>query len=196
VPFIVAPNPGALPRTGQILIADVTLSINQDAGPSGIVSSYSVAPFAGGGSSSTPNLGDGGPALGAYLNPPGGLAFDTATSNLYLVDGSSRIRITQWGPESKFFSANVGQPGKLVVKLFSYPAWRVEVNNRPVQTAALKITGQMVIPVDAGDNQVRITFVPGRDRKIGGSISLATGILILGALLFNRRSASSKLLTP
>jgi 6-pyruvoyl-tetrahydropterin synthase related domain len=111
-------------------------------------------------------------------------------------DGSSRIRITQWGPESKSFSANVGQPGKLVVKLFSYPAWRVEVNNRPVQTAALKITGQMVIPVEAGDNQVRITFVPGRDRKIGGSISLATGILIFGALLFNRRSASSKLLTP
>jgi hypothetical protein len=111
-------------------------------------------------------------------------------------DGSSRIRITQWGPESKSFSANVGQPGKLVVKLFGYPAWRVEVNNRPVQTAALKLTGQMVIPVEAGDNQVRITFVPGRDRKIGGSISLATGILIFGALLFNRRRASSKLLTP
>jgi hypothetical protein len=111
-------------------------------------------------------------------------------------DGSSHIHITQWGPESKSFSANVGQPGKLVVKLFSYPAWRVEVNNRPVQTAALKITGQMVIPVEAGDNQVRITFVPGRDRKIGGSISLATGMLIIGALLFNRHRASSKLLTP
>ena len=47
-------------------------------------------------------------------------------------NGSSRIRITQWGPESKSFSANVSQPGKLVLKLFNYPAWKVEVNGRPV----------------------------------------------------------------
>ena len=47
-------------------------------------------------------------------------------------DGSARIRITQWGPESKSFSANLSQPGKLVLKLFSYPAWKVEVNGRPV----------------------------------------------------------------
>ena len=65
-------------------------------------------------------------------------------------NGASRIRITQWGPESKSFSANVSQPGKLVLKLFNYPAWRVEVNHRPVQTGMLEVTGQMVIPVGGG----------------------------------------------
>jgi uncharacterized repeat protein (TIGR01451 family) len=94
VPFIVASNPGTIPRTGQILIANVSLSLTQDAGPAGIINGYSLSVVAGGGSSSTPNLGDGGPAIGAFLNYPTGLAFDPVTSNLYIVDtNSSRVRL-------------------------------------------------------------------------------------------------------
>jgi hypothetical protein len=105
----------------------------------------------------------------------------------YQGNGASRIRITQWGPESKSFSANLSQPGKLVLKLFNYPAWKVEVNHRPVQTALLAVTGQMVIPVDAGDHQVEVTFARTRDRQIGGLISFGTVILILALMPFNRR---------
>ncbi|MGH9546747.1 MAG: 6-pyruvoyl-tetrahydropterin synthase-related protein [Terriglobales bacterium] len=101
--------------------------------------------------------------------------------------GSSRIRITDWGPESRSFSANVSQPGELVLRLFNYPAWKAEVNHHPVQTSTVKLTGQMVIAVEAGDNQVQITFVRTRDRKIGGFISLATILMMLGALGFRRR---------
>ncbi|MGA9797909.1 MAG: 6-pyruvoyl-tetrahydropterin synthase-related protein [Terriglobales bacterium] len=102
-------------------------------------------------------------------------------------NGTSRIRITQWGPESKSFSANVSQPGKLVLKLFNYPAWKVEVNHRPVQTGQLDVTGQMVIPVEAGDHQVQVTFTRTRDRQIGASISFATVILVLVLIPFDRR---------
>lgn len=102
--------------------------------------------------------------------------------------GSARIRITEWAPESKAFSASVSQPGKLVLRLFSYPAWEVEVNRRPVQTGMLKITGQIVIPVDAGDNQFRILFTQTRDRQIGGWISVGTSILILGMMFASRRN--------
>jgi hypothetical protein len=103
--------------------------------------------------------------------------------------GTARIRITQWEPESKSFSANVTQPGKLVLKLFNYPAWRVEVNHRPVQTGLLAVTGQMVIPVEAGDHQIQVTFARTRDREIGGLISFGTGILILGLMPYKRRVA-------
>jgi hypothetical protein len=105
-------------------------------------------------------------------------------------DGSSsaRIRITEWAPESKSFTANVSQSGKLVLRLFSYPAWRTEVNGRRVQTGMLKPTGQIVIPVAAGDNQVTVVFTQTRDRQIGGWISLAAGILTLGMLFVNRRT--------
>ncbi len=102
-------------------------------------------------------------------------------------EGRARIRITEWGPESKSFSADVSQPGKLVLKLFNYPAWKVTVNHRPVTTGTLEITGQMVIPAEAGDNQVQISFARTRDRQIGGMISLATVILILVVVLYYRR---------
>lgn len=101
--------------------------------------------------------------------------------------GSSRIRISRWDPESKEFSAIVSHSGKLVLKLFSYPSWEVEVNGHPVPTETRKVTAQVVIPVEAGENQVQIHFARTRDRKIGGYISLLTVILILGMLLFNRR---------
>jgi hypothetical protein len=104
-------------------------------------------------------------------------------------NGTSRIRITQWGPESKSFSANLSQPGRLLLKLFNYPAWRVEVNHRPVQTGLLAVTGQMVIPVEAGDHEVQVTFAQTRDREIGGLISFGTGILILALMPLNRRTA-------
>lgn len=102
--------------------------------------------------------------------------------------GSARIRITEWAPEAKSFSAVVSQPGKLVLRLFSYPAWRTDVNGRPVQTGMLKPTGQIVIPLAAGDNQVRLVFAQTRDRQIGGWISLAAGILTLGMVFANRRT--------
>lgn len=102
-------------------------------------------------------------------------------------NGGSRIRITRWDPESKSFSANVSQPGKLVLKLFNYPAWKVEVNHRPVQTALLAVTGQIVIPVEAGDHQVQVTFARTRDRQIGGLISFGAVILILALMPLNRR---------
>jgi hypothetical protein len=104
-------------------------------------------------------------------------------------NGASSIRITEWGPESKSFSANVSQPGKLVLKLFNYPAWKVEVNRRTVQTGMTKPTGQMVILVAEGDNQVRITFMQTRDREIGGFISFGAVILILALMPFKRRIA-------
>ncbi|MGA9814056.1 MAG: 6-pyruvoyl-tetrahydropterin synthase-related protein, partial [Terriglobales bacterium] len=102
--------------------------------------------------------------------------------------GSARIRITQWGPESRSFSANLSQSGRLVLKLFNYPAWKVEVNHRPVTTGTHEITGQMVIRADAGENQVQITFARTRDREIGGIISLLTIMLLLAALLYQRRT--------
>lgn len=104
-------------------------------------------------------------------------------------NGSSRIRISEWGPESKSFSANVSQPGKLVLKLFNYPAWRVEVNRHLVETGMTKPAGQMVIPVGEGDNQVRITFVQTRDREIGGFISFGAVVLFLTLMPFKRRIA-------
>jgi 6-pyruvoyl-tetrahydropterin synthase related domain len=86
--------------------------------------------------------------------------------------GASQIQIHSWAPESKTLTANVSTPGRLILRLFNYPAWRVEVNGSATESETQEATGQMMIPVQAGENQVRIAFMRTRDRAIGGLISL------------------------
>jgi Beta-propeller repeat/Viral BACON domain/Putative binding domain, N-terminal len=99
-PFIFAANPGSIPRSGQILIADVilnsALTVMQSAGPAGSIGGYTRSIFAGGG-----HGGDGGPATNAVLGFPTGLAFDPATGNLYLADsaGNNAMRIRVVTPD-------------------------------------------------------------------------------------------------
>ncbi|HXM22518.1 MAG TPA: 6-pyruvoyl-tetrahydropterin synthase-related protein [Terriglobales bacterium] len=101
------------------------------------------------------------------------------------------IRIQRWNAESKLFTAEVAQPGQLVLRLFNYPAWRVEVNGQVVATATRDVTGQMLIPVQAGENRVQITFSRTWDRTLGGIISGVTGLVLGGLVALRRRRASS-----
>jgi len=102
-------------------------------------------------------------------------------------DGGSRIHIGQWSAELRTFTASVSAPGKFVLKLFNYPAWSVEVNGRAVQTQTVEATGQMIVPADVGDNQVRIIFSRTGDRIVGQLISAGTAIALLGGLFYVKR---------
>lgn len=97
------------------------------------------------------------------------------------VQGAARtaIRVTRWAAERKEFTADVSAPDTLVVRLLTYPAWRVEVNGRIVTAATQDGTGAMEIPVGAGANLVRIVLVRTWDRTVGGWISVATIFLVL-----------------
>ena len=103
--------------------------------------------------------------------------------------GHSRIEVKQWDAESKFFIADVTSPGKLVVRLFDYPAWQVEVNGHPVASETHEVTGQLMIPVEAGQNQVRITFIRTWDRSVGGIISALTAVFVLIVGFFMRSTS-------
>lgn len=89
------------------------------------------------------------------------------------------IRLYRWDAESRYFTADMSAPDQLALKLFAYPAWRVEVNGRVVQTARSESTGQILVPLEAGMNRVQITFIRTWDRKLGGWISLITAIFLL-----------------
>jgi hypothetical protein len=99
---------------------------------------------------------------------------------------SSRIQIQQWDAESRSFTADLAQPGQLVLRLFNYPAWHVEVNARAVTTATRAVTGQMLIPLQAGHNLVRITFSRTWDRTVGAIISATTALFLGAFVLFIR----------
>ena len=107
------------------------------------------------------------------------------------VEGPARaaIRVLTWSAESKSFTAEMSAADQLAVRLFRYPAWRVEVNGRVVETASRTGSGQMLVPVEAGPNRVEIHFMRTWDRAAGGWISFAS---VLGLGLWNLGQRRSK----
>jgi hypothetical protein len=90
VGIVLAPNPGTAARTGQVLIAGQTVNVTQQAGPVGTPATYNISTIAGTGVQGY--SGDGGPAIGAALWAPIGLAYDS-TGQLYIADsGNFRVR--------------------------------------------------------------------------------------------------------
>jgi hypothetical protein len=106
--------------------------------------------------------------------------------------GHAQIRVERWWSESRLIEANTSAPGKLVLRLFDYPSWRVTVNDHVAKTPAEDPSGQLTIPIAAGENRVRIVFAGGKDRLLGTAISIfALLILVFWFITFNRPLRSS-----
>jgi len=101
------------------------------------------------------------------------------------VDGPAHaaVHVFYWNPESKMFTAEMSAPDRLTLRLLRYPAWKVEVNGREVETTARENTGQMLVPVEAGMNRVQIRFTRTWDRTAGGWISLVSALGLVGWML-------------
>jgi hypothetical protein len=118
---------------------------------------------------------------------------DTNARNV-TVEGPARaaIHVERWDAESRMFTAEMSAAGQLTLRLFRYPAWRVQVNGRVVETAARAETGQMLVPVAAGMNRVEISLARTWDRAAGGWISI---LALVGTAIWswrNRKSAALK----
>jgi hypothetical protein len=105
----------------------------------------------------------------------------------------------QWAQNEKHFVVRTSSPQDLTIRLFNYPAWQVVVNGQPTQTRSTEVTGLMVVPVGAGDNDVRIFFRRTIDRFIGSIVSLISLTLIvaiwLGAALLQGRQSEMRTVT-
>jgi hypothetical protein len=89
--------------------------------------------------------------------------------------GNARIineKIIEWGATEKRFQVFATSPINLTVRLFNYPAWKAVVNGRRVTTATSEVTGLMIVPLDAGENDVEIRFTRTFDRLLGDAASL------------------------
>ena len=100
------------------------------------------------------------------------------------------IRVMHWAPESRAFTVEMSASDQLALRLYQYPAWKVEVNGHTVQAAAREDSGQMLVPVEQGLDRVQLTFIRTWDRTAGGWISLVTvSCLALVSILCRRRGA-------
>ena len=102
------------------------------------------------------------------------------------------IHVQRWDAESRLFTAEMSAEDQLALRLFRYPAWRVEVNGRAVETAARAETGQMLVPVSAGMNRVEIRFARTWDRMLGGWISFVAAVSVMICLLMSRVRTSER----
>jgi uncharacterized protein DUF6077/6-pyruvoyl-tetrahydropterin synthase-like protein len=135
--------------------------------------------------------GTGNEGVDEYV-PAGTDAYDidkNAPLVLFAGTGSAQINIQQWSPEKRLLVANVSAPGDLILRLFNYPSWKVKVNGRAVKSNTMPHTGQLVVPVAAGENRVQIDFVEGWDRKVGFMFSIFTIILLIIWRFAGRRRA-------
>ncbi|MGC1450992.1 MAG: 6-pyruvoyl-tetrahydropterin synthase-related protein [Candidatus Sulfotelmatobacter sp.] len=114
------------------------------------------------------------------------------------VDGPARaaIHVYRWDAESRMFTADMSAADRLALRLFRYPAWRVEVNGRVVETGARAETGQILVPVETGTNRVQISFVRTWDRSLGGWISILATACLLLRTLWERNRAMRPTVTP
>jgi hypothetical protein len=91
---------------------------------------------------------------------------------LFQGNGTAEIKPQDWQAESRQVIATTTAPGRLVFHLFNYPSWRVLVNGRAVATETAQTTGQLMVPVAAGESRVQIIFVEGWDRTVGAAITI------------------------
>lgn len=106
--------------------------------------------------------------------------------------GTAQIRVLEWDTERKIFLADVSEPTRLALHLFYYPAWKVEVNGHGVEPESRDVTGQMLVPLAPGKNEVWITFMRTWDRALGVWISIASLFVVGGwALKLRIFSANS-----
>ena len=83
--------------------------------------------------------------------------------------------------------ANTGQAGYLILRLRSYPAWRVVVNDRPIADLPQRGDGLIAVPVPKGPVNLTVDWTATPDAVAGRWVS-GLALLLLAALwLLERR---------
>jgi hypothetical protein len=100
-----------------------------------------------------------------------------------------KVAVERWTPEDKIVNVESAHPARLALRLLNYPAWQVEVNGSRIQPEQAEDSGQMILPVPAGQSRVIIHFARTPDRTIGGILSLLS-LLAAAALLISTQEGS------
>ncbi len=106
---------------------------------------------------------------------------------LFQGKGHAELLVQGWKSESRQVIATTTAPGKLVFRLFNYPTWKVLVNGHAAVTETAQTTGQLIVPVAAGESHVQITFVEGWDRTVGSGITIVALVLVIFCMWNSKR---------
>jgi hypothetical protein len=89
-------------------------------------------------------------------------------------------------PEHLRINATTSHSGFLILRLRSYPAWRVQVNDRKLANLPTREDGLMVVPVPQGTFKLTVDWITTSDVIFGRWLSILT-VLLLAAFYFLER---------
>lgn len=95
---------------------------------------------------------------------------------------AGHVDVDQWTTEQKQMRVRVVSNARIALKLLNYPAWRVTLNGRTITPGRLEGINQMIVPVPAGDSQIRVRFMRTPDRSLG-LILFSISLLVVAILL-------------
>jgi len=99
----------------------------------------------------------------------------------------AEIHIARWTAEEKDLSVTSPQPLRLAIRLLDYPAWRLEINGQPVKPEFPEGTTQVILPLPAGTEGIKVGFGRTPDRTVGNALSLAS-LAVCAAFLRKQRT--------
>ena len=94
-------------------------------------------------------------------------------------------------PEHLHIQAAMPHAGYLILRLRTYPAWRITVNGRPVISMGRE-DGLTVVPVDQGRVEVDADWTTTADVHAGRWLSLLATILVTALWLWERRTRAPR----
>jgi hypothetical protein len=94
----------------------------------------------------------------------------------------AQIRIERWTVEERVVRVSSSEPLRVGLRLLDYPAWRVEVNRKPVTPQHAETNGEMIVALTPGTQCITARFVRTPDRTLGGVISLLSVLTLLALL--------------
>jgi hypothetical protein len=89
----------------------------------------------------------------------------------------AQVRIEKWTAAEKRLQVSSPAPARIALRLLDYPAWRLEVNGKKLAPEHADGSAQMVVPVDAGESEIRVSFTATWDRRWGMIVSLLSAII-------------------
>lgn len=97
------------------------------------------------------------------------------------------VQVRTWTTEHKEIHVEAQDSARLALRVLNYPAWRVELNGKPITPERMDDVNQMVIPVGPGTSDIGVRFVRTPDRTLGIALSLVSTLTAAMLFLLDRR---------
>jgi hypothetical protein len=126
--------------------------------------------------------------------PPNGLEADETVYVWNAGQGSCDATM-DWqlgSPEHKYLRTIVPHAGTLILRLRSYPAWRVAVNGRSVGKLPPRYDGLMAVPVPQGEVDLTVDWATTPDVIAGRWLTTLAVLLLIGLWLLERRLSHAR----